>query len=432
MYTSDTIGSLSGGVNWRPGVAFSLSFGVPRGTRGTPRSWPDLFWKNVKYAIASRRPEYWDELGRRLAAPGRYGEALACYDRALAIRDDIPRVWANRGMALRNLGRLNEAEISLREALRLKPDSADVHCELGLVLDYLGRFEEAEASQRTALRLQPEDALAHFRLGRILCRLGRATEAQASFRMVPRGRPEILEWRWGLGLALLMAGQMEEGWKEFEWRWQTEHMVPPLSVPSWNGEAIGDRVILLFADQGLGDALQFCRYVPQVTACAKRTILAVQPPLIRLLSRLPGVTEVNAQRDRPPSIDLWCAFMSLPHAVGPTLESIPRTPYLTADPTDATRWRERLASLVGLRVGLCWAGGQTHSVGKIAENRRRSIALGMLAPLGEVSGSGLSRCKRAHWRPRQLAYRQAWTYTISPRTCMISPIQRLSSRTSIS
>ena len=206
---------------------------------------------------------------------------------------------ANRGRALLNLDRLDEAETSLREALHLKPDFANAHRELGHVLDYLGRFEEAEASVRTALRLQPEDALAHYKLGRILYHLGRATEAQASFRAVSCLRPEIPEWRWALGQALLLAGEFEDGWTEFEGRWRTERMVPPFSVPSWNGEPIGDRVILLFADQGHGDTLQFCRYVPQIAAGARTTVLAVQPALVRLLSRLPGVSEIITQDVEP-------------------------------------------------------------------------------------------------------------------------------------
>jgi tetratricopeptide (TPR) repeat protein len=355
----------------------------------TPRSLPALFSKNLKYAVASRRPGFWNERGRGLAARGHYEEALECYDHALAIRDDIPQIWANRGRALRNLDRLGEAETSLGEALRLKPDFANAHAELGNVLDYLGRFEEAEGSVRTALRLQPEAALAHSHLGRILYHLGRATEAQASYRTAMRLQPEDPGLRVGLGLALLMAGQLEEGWKEFEWRWQTEFLIrrgPHFSVPSWNGEAIGDRAILLFADQGLGDALQFCRYVPQIAACAGRTILAVQPALMRLLSRLPGVSEVIDQGGRP-SVDLWCALMSLPYAVGATLETIPATtPYLTADPADVAHWRARLAGLAGLRVGLCWAGGRTRHLSKIATDRRRSLTLDRLAPLAEVSG----------------------------------------------
>ena len=257
------------------------------------------------------------------------------------------------------------------------------------MLDYLGRFEEAETSTRTALRLRPEDAVAHRNLGYILYHLGRATEAQASYRAALRLRSERPEYHMSLGLALLMAGQFEEGWKEFEWRWQTELMTsrgPLFPVPSWNGETIGDRVILLLSDQGQGDTLQFCRYVPRVAAGARRTILAVQPSLVRLMSRLPGVSEIITQDVQPSSFDLWCALMSLPYAVGTTPETIPATPYLTADPADVTRWRERLTGLTGLRVELCWAGERSPNMSKIVVDRRRSVSLATLAPFGEISG----------------------------------------------
>jgi len=275
----------------------------------TPWSLPALFSKNLKYAVASRRPGFWNERGRGLAARQRYEEALECYDHALAIRGDIPQIWANRGRALRNLDRLDEAEQSLCEAVRLKPDFANAHTELGRVLDCVGRFDEAEASVRTTLRLEPKHAFAHCTLGYILYHLGRVAEAQASYRTALRLRPENRQWRVFLGEALLLAGQLEEGWREFEWRWQSEGQIRLRSlfgVPSWNGEAIGDRVILLLADQGHGDALQFCRYVPQVAARAGRTVLAVQPRLVRLLSRLPGVSEIVTEGDRRPSFDLWC------------------------------------------------------------------------------------------------------------------------------
>jgi len=382
-------------MNDSPGLDIGTYFQRVLRHARKPRSLPGLIWKNLAYLLAPRRPEQshdprtWNNIGRTLAARGRNEEALACYDRALADQGDIPQTLANRGRALRNLDRLDEAETSLREALRLKPDFANAHRELGNVLDYLGRFEEAEASVRTALRLQPEDAFAHFKLGYILYHLGRATEAQASCRTALRLRPENRDVRVVLGHALLLAGQFEEGWNEFEWRWREREvrLRPLLGVPYWNGDAIGDRVILLVAEQGHGDTLQFCRYVPQIAAHARRTVLAVQPSLVRLLSRLPGVSEIIASGGQPSSFDLWCTLMSLPHAVGTTLETIPATTsYLTADPADVAHWRERLASLAGLRVGLCWAGGRTRNLRQIANDRRRSITLDTLAPFGEISG----------------------------------------------
>ena len=282
---------------------------------------------------------------------------------------------------------LGEAEASLREALRFEPHSANAHCELGRVLDCLGRFEEAEASVRAALRLEPENAFAHVLLGSVLYNLGRATESQASVRTALRLQPEQREWRVRLAHALLLAGQLEEGWNEFEWRWLgQENRLRALSgVQPWTGGQIGERAILLLADQGHGDALQFCRYVPQIAAGARRTVLGVHPSLVRLLSRLPGVSEVITDGGRPSApIDLWCGLMSLPQRFGTTLETIPATtPYLTADPADVAHWRARLAGLAGLRVGLCWAGGQ-FNVGQIQRDRRRSLTLDMLAPLGEI------------------------------------------------
>ena len=357
----------------------------------TPRLLPALIWKNIeymffayiKYPFVSRRPGFWNGLGRDFAAREQYEDALACYDQALALRADIPPIWNNRGNALRNLDRLDEAEKSLREALRLRPDFANAHNNLGRVLDDLGRFEEAEASIRTALRLEPEHAFAHCYLGLVLHHLGRAREAEASYRTALRLRPEYRGWRGALGHALLLAGQLEEGWKEFGSHWQTESKVSPGPLLE---EAIGDRVILLVAQQGHGDTLQFCRYVPQIAARARKTILSVQPGLVRLLTRLPGVSEIITEGGRPSSFDLWCSLMSLPRAVGTTLETIPAvTPYLTADPADVADWRARLAGLAGLRVGLCWAGGRSSLI-KIAVDRRRSVTLDTLAPLGAVSG----------------------------------------------
>jgi tetratricopeptide (TPR) repeat protein len=352
-----------------------------------PLSLSAVLLKNIKYVIASRRPRFWNERGRALAARERYDEALACYDRALAIGGSIPQVLSNRGRVLLELDRPDEAEASLREAVRLKPDLASAYNNLSTVLDYSGRFEAAEASVRTALRLRPEDALAHANLGNILYHLGRTSESQASYRAALRLSPDVPGWRKGLSRPLLLAGQLEEGWKEFEWRWQTErgvHWRSLLPMPFWTGDAIGDRAILLFSDQGLGDTLQFCRYVPQIAATASKTVLAIQPSLVRLLSRLPGGSEMNP---KDIGVDTWCALMSLPHAVGTTLETIPgTTPYLSADPADVARWRERLAGFDGLRIGVCWAGEGARNLSKIVKDRRRSITLGALARLGDVPG----------------------------------------------
>ncbi|MBO0738272.1 MAG: tetratricopeptide repeat protein [Alphaproteobacteria bacterium] len=333
-------------------------------------------------------PEVHINLGNALRALGRPAEAEASFREALRFRPDFPDAHLRLGAALYDLGRLAEAEASWREALRLRPDHPEVHISLGVALNDLGRPAEAEASCREALRLRPDFPAAHHNLGNALCALGRPAEAEASFREALRHQPNSPETHNNLGMALLLAGQFEEGWKENEWRWKTKTMRSrDFSEPLWRGEAIEDRTILLHAEQGFGDTLQFCRYAPLMVGSAG-IILEVQAPLVRLLSRLPGVTEIVAGGDRLPPFDLHCPLMSLPLAFGTTLDTIPAgMPYLSADPALAANWQKRLVGLDGLRIGLVWAGEQgLNFPAKAVVDRRRSIALKALAPLGEVSG----------------------------------------------
>ena len=335
-------------------------------------------------------PEVHNNLGNVLCALGRLAEAEASYREALRLRPNYPDAHSNLGNALYDLGRPAEAEASFREALRLRPNYPDAHSNLGAALRDLGRPAEAEASFREALRLRPNFPEAHSNLGAALRELGRPAEAEASYREALRLRPNFPEAHNNLGHALLLVGRFEEGWTEYEWRWKTKWLSSSdrdFSAPLWRGEAIGDRAILLHAEQGLGDTLQFCRYAP-LMVCNAGIILEVQAPLVRLLSRLPGVREVVARGDRLPPFDLHCPLMSLPRAFGTTLDTIPAaTPYLSADPKLAANWQERLIGLGGLRIGLVWAGRRRLNFPAAAAiDRRRSIALKALAPFGDVSG----------------------------------------------
>jgi hypothetical protein len=265
-----------------------------------------------------------------------------------------------------------------------------VHCDLGIALGAVGEFDEAIAACRQAIALKPDYAGAHNNLGVSLMAVGGLDEAVEAFRRAIALKPDLADAHNNLGMTLLQNGRFEEGWAEYEWRWKTrQHLAGGarrFEAPLWNGEAIGSRVILLHAEQGLGDTLQFCRYAP-VVAATGRTVLEVQPPLVRLLSGLRGVIEVVARGDALPSFDLQCPLLSLPRALGTTLDTIPAaTPYLAADPALARVWRERLSRLDGLRVGLVWAGGKKLDPAWAAADRRRSVALDTMAPLGDVAG----------------------------------------------
>jgi hypothetical protein len=318
-----------------------------------------------------------------LSTLGRQDEAEAAYREALRLRPDFADAYNNLGNALHALGRPDEAEASLREALRLRPDNAVAHVNFGIVVEALGRLEDAAASYREALRLRPDFPEALNHLGISL--FHRPDEAVACLRRLVAVQPDFVDGQVNLSHALLLDGRFEEGWERYEWRWKTRQMAPLVrnfSVPLWSGEAIGRRTVLLHAEQGLGDTLQFCRYAPLMETGA-RVILEVQAPLVRLLSDLPGVAEVIARGQALPAFDLHCPLLSLPRAFGTRLQTVPAgAPYLAADPVQAAAWGERLAGIAGRRVGLVWAGEPWGD----ARDARRSVRLATLAPLAQAPG----------------------------------------------
>jgi Flp pilus assembly protein TadD len=285
------------------------------------------------------------------------------------------------GQAFVLVGRLDDAARCYREALRRAPDDADTQLRLGDTLLAQDRLHEAVASYRGALACQPDLVAAHANLGTALGRLGYADEAEASHRAALRCAPDLAELHESLGLALLRVGKLDDGWSEYEWRLRAPTASSRFAQPQWAGEPLGDRVLLIHAEQGFGDTIQFCRYVCRIAAAA-RVVLEVPEPLVRLLAGLPGGAHVVAHGAPLPRFDLHCPMLSLPFVFRTTLETVPnQMPYLAADPARAAAWRERLTPLGGKRVGVVWAGRPTHLA-----DRRRSLSLTSLEPLTDVSG----------------------------------------------
>ena len=339
-------------------------------------------------ALDGTRSNFYNNLGVALTDLGRLAEAETELRACLRLSPDFANGHYNLGNALDKLGRLAEAEASYREALRLEPDYPDALNNLGHVLNQLGRPLEAEERLRTGLCLRPGSSGSLNNLGIALFDQCRLDEAETVYREALRLQPDFPDARNNLAYALLKAGRYEEGWEEHEWRWRAKHMaggVRSFSAPLWQGEPIGERVILLHAEQGQGDTLQFCRYAPLMRS---KVVLEVQPTLVRLLSRLPGVSQVIGRGEALPSFELHCPLLSLPRAFGTTLQTVPaRVPYLAADPRDVELWNDRLAGLRGLKVGLVWAGEpRAHAPELAAIDVRRSIALSGLAPLAEIRG----------------------------------------------
>jgi hypothetical protein len=234
-----------------------------------------------------------------LRGAGRWEEAAASYRQVLALRPASAEAHHRLGLALAGAGGGRGGRVVLPQALRLRPDYPDVYNDLGILLAAAGRSDEAAACYRAALRLQPDYPEAENNLGLTLLALGQPDEAIACYRRVLRRRPHLPDVHLNLGLALLSTGDLEHGWPEYEWRWRAG-VAPGRGVegPRWDGSALDGRAVLLHAEQGLGDTLQFVRYAPLVKRRGGTVVVACPEGLLGLLARTPGIDRVVALRPR--------------------------------------------------------------------------------------------------------------------------------------
>ncbi|HEY1930775.1 MAG TPA: tetratricopeptide repeat protein [Acetobacteraceae bacterium] len=343
-------------------------------------------------AVQPGSAEARDNLATAMSQLGRPGEAAALpmpppepesLEAAIALRPDDVELRRSFAQHLQSLGRFAEAEAELTVALSLAPDVAVVHADLGWVLRRQDRLDEALVLLLAAAERWPDDARVLNSLAIAVLNAGRVEEALALLERAAACDPDDAEVQHNRAMALLRLGRFAEGWDAYEWRWRMGQGRPVhrvLPQPLWAGEPLDGRAILLHAEQGLGDTLQFLRYVPLVAGRGGRVVLEVPAALGRLAARLPGVAELVWAGDPLPPFDLHCPLLSLPRAFGTTVATIPSAPYLTADPGLVAAWRERLGG-TGLRVGLVWAGRPEHW-----DDARRSLPFGALAPLWAVPG----------------------------------------------
>jgi tetratricopeptide (TPR) repeat protein len=284
--------------------------------------------------------------GNVLLAMEDYRAALASYDACIALDPSRTQAHFNRATALKNLRRLDEALAAYETAIGQQPQFAEAHSNRAIVLQDLNQLEEAVAAWDEAIKLQPENAPLHLHKA----------------------------------MGLLSLGHLEEGWREFEWRLRTDGLetVAPsrtFSRPRWDGRSsIAGKTLLIHSEYGLGDTLQFCRYVPLLAARGAGVVLEVQRPLASLLRRLDGAPRIIHSGDPPPHFDLHCPLLSLPLAFNTALATIP-TPrrYLHVDADQVGRWRDKLGVAAKPRVGLVWSGNHLH-----ANDRNRSLPLASL------------------------------------------------------
>lgn len=367
-----------------PGHAESLRLlGVIAGEAGKTDRALDLFRLSLEHG--PDQPATLLNLAAALKQRGRAAEAAACYEATLALRPDCAEAHLNLGLLLLRVGLFEPAADCCRRAVLLRPDWAVAHNGLGAAELGQGRLAAAEASLRQALGLKPDFAEAYNNLGTVYQASGRPSAAAGAYRAALALRPGYALAHENLGMTLLALGDYAEGFREYEWR-PRGAPVPPAAP--WDGSDPAGQTLLLVAEQGLGDTLQFIRYARRLRARGARVIVACQPELVRLLSLAPGIDQVVPSGGPWPAADRWAALLSLPHLMGTTLDTIPaELPYLAAAPGDVAVWAGRLAGCSGRKVGLVWAGNPYPNLAKgQAVDRRRSMALGQFAPLAAVPG----------------------------------------------
>ena len=314
-------------------------------------------------------------LGVILMRAGEPKRALVLFAKAIAVDPASSAAFCNRGVALQELGDLEGALASLDQAIAINAGDAEAHHNRGNVLRALWRLEESLASYERAIAASSGHVEAHTNRGVALAQLGRHEEALRSFDRALALRPDYPPAHWNRGNVALLLGDFARGWEDFEWRWRLGPgggLHPRYADRLWSGrEPLMGKRILLYAEQGLGDTIQFCRYVPQVAGLGAEVFLEAQKPLANLLGALPGVSRLIGAGEEPPAFDYQCPLMSLAHAFGTGLETIPSSAaYLRSDPELKRRWRERLGPAAKPRVGLAWSGRATHP-----NDHNRSLAL---------------------------------------------------------
>lgn len=365
-----------------------------------------------------------NNLGHVLRALGRPGDAEAEFTRALKIDPSQTNWMLNLALAQGEQKRADDAMDTLRRVLRQAPDRMEALHALGILmvraqrfeeaipplqrlrtlqkdtpdpfsglaqaLTALGRFDEARQVAEDTVRLEPESAGARSNLAAILLAQGRLTEAEALYDLALSMDPEHALARTGRGFVRLMSGRLEQGWDDYEARLDAHKMESDLvfgglidsaklSGAAWSGEPRNGRTLLVYPEQGLGDAIQMVRYAPLLAADGP-VIWAVPPALRRMFATVPGVTRIAGPDDAIPDHVYHCSIMGLPRLFRTSLATIPASiPYMSADPGLAEAWRERLAGYTGRKIGLVWQGNPEYLADRV-----RSVDPALLTLLAGV------------------------------------------------
>jgi tetratricopeptide (TPR) repeat protein len=317
--------------------------------------------------------------------------AIATYRIALRLNDNQAEVWCNLGDALTQKGEYEQAIQCLQKSIELKPEFASAYCNLANTSFLSGNLQKALEYSHKALALNPEFPEAHNNLGLILYMQNQIEDAIACYDKALAINPNHVNAHWNKALALLKSGDFVRGWVEYEYRWQSDFMPPPnFSQPVWDGSSLVGKTILLVAEQGFGDMMQFVRYVPLVAAYGGQIVVQCPAALIKLFLHCDRIAQLVEADSELPTFDVYAHFMSLPRILGTTLETIPdRIPYLQIPPSLYPKddLHLQISECDRLKVGIAWASGyKDETIALLKDYKKRSCPLSYFVELLRVPG----------------------------------------------
>jgi len=326
------------------------------------------------------KPDY-EKAQKQLLRPLReYAEQLL----SQGATADAARTYGRLGVAFQALGKRDKAIAAYRYSLQLKDDVPEILVNLGVTLKYHGEIEESMRYFRRALELWPDCVEAHANLGRAYCALGDHDAGQACYERALEHNPDHANTHFSRACALLQTGDFSRGWDEYEWRWQQSGKSGEFPLPPWKGEDIQGKRLLVRAEQGLGDNIQFIRYLPLLEQRCASVVVECQPVLVKLLQDCGGVTQVVPRGEDVPPCDLYVNLLSVPRLLETIVETIPGdVPYLKPVDSLATHWSDVLGRIEGFKVGVAWQAKPTHD-SRSDVTRARSFSLEKLAGLAEL------------------------------------------------
>jgi tetratricopeptide (TPR) repeat protein len=327
-------------------------------------------------------------MANALKSGGRLDEVADSYKRALELKPDYADAYNNLAIVLREQGQIEQAMENYRHAIRFNPDCARFHSNLASILQYQGRLAEAAVHCERAVSLEPDCAEVYHNLASVLRDQGRCDEAVEQNRRAIRLRPDHAETHWNQAIAHLLNGDFSAGWKEYEWRrktdWHESAYPHTHQKPRWNGEFLAEKKLLVHCEQGLGDCIQFVRYLPMVKALGATVIFEAWPSLCGLLKEFDEIdelVELSFETRTRAQFDCCASIMDLPGIFGTAEETIPASvPYIHADPARAEHWCRKLAG-PDFKVGIVWAGSARH-----ANDHNRSCRLEHFEPFSQIEG----------------------------------------------